>query len=195
MVRQLGETWMLWNEQTNVVAIESLLLLCLKMFTWIVQSNDIWNIKPYVLSAAFTMWMSILVIWSQWMEGWWCSWPPQQHSLEHLAHYSGREIQPLSLLINWYLQRLDSSHHHRVYHKPTPTNLSLNSGPYHVPSNKQLSSLLQCMGSEPCMTKTVCMMSWSCQSPLSGIKDTARCRYSRPITYWQDLLGPVWNQL
>jgi hypothetical protein len=45
MVRQLGETWMLCNggqfyEQTNVVAIESLLLLCLKTFTWIVQGND-----------------------------------------------------------------------------------------------------------------------------------------------------------
>lgn len=37
-------------------------------------------------------------------------------------------------------------------------------------------------------------MGWSCPSPLSGIKDTARCRYSRPITYLQDLLGPVRNQ-
>lgn len=34
-------------------------------------------------------------------------------------------------------------------------------------------------------------MSWRCQSQLSGIKDTAR---SRPVTYWQDLLGPVRNQ-
>jgi hypothetical protein len=46
MERQLTETWMLCNggqfyEQTNVVAIESLLLLCLKTFTRIVQGNDI----------------------------------------------------------------------------------------------------------------------------------------------------------
>jgi hypothetical protein len=47
MVRQLGEAWMMCSGgQFYEQIIESLLLLCLLSSTWIVQGNDIRNIKP-----------------------------------------------------------------------------------------------------------------------------------------------------
>jgi len=79
-------------------------------------------------------------------------------------------------------RRLDGSLGHKVYRKPTQTNLYLYPGSYHHPTNIKGILATWCTGPGLCVTREASLMSWSFSSPLSGKTGIVSDRYYVPST-------------
>jgi hypothetical protein len=77
-------------------------------------------------------------------------------------------------------RKLDGSLGHKVYQKPTQTNLYLYRGSYHHPTNIQGILATWCTGPGLCVTRKASLMSWSFSSPLSGKTGIISRRYYVP---------------